>query len=171
MKLTSTFDVCPEVLFGFPFYYPHNLLKTVRIEHSTKKKAFIYICVRGIDFASVFEIFWWFGIFLSFLLIPSSKYSILKSYFYFENLIERYSCCCLTSNHRLAQMVYSLCLAKYLKSSIKYQHFQLTRFKGLFEPLQSLGVRRHEQSKEYTRLRSQGRVEPKFYWIILRVYV
>jgi len=57
MKLTNTFDVCPEVHFGFPFYYPHNLLKTVRIEHSTKKKAVIYICVRGIDFASVFEIF------------------------------------------------------------------------------------------------------------------
>ena len=57
MKLTSTFDVCPEVFFGFPFYYPHNMLKTVRIEHSMKKKAVIYICVRGIDFASVFEIF------------------------------------------------------------------------------------------------------------------
>ena len=137
-----------------------------------RKKKRSYIFVLGVSIWLLFLRFFDGLVFFCLsLLIPSSKYSILKSYFYFENLIERYSCCCLTSNHRLAKMVYSLCLAKYLKSSIKYQHFQLTRLKGLFEPLQSLGVRRHEQFKEYTRLRPQGRVEPKFYWIILRVYV
>ena len=116
-----------------------------------RKKKRSYIFVLGVSILLLFLRFFDGLVFFCLsLLIPSSKYSILKSYFYFENLIDRYACCCLTSNHRLAKMVYSLCLAKYLKSSIKYQHFQLTRLKGLFEPLQSLGVRRHELNQSST---------------------
>lgn len=44
MKLTGIFDVCPAVLFGFPFYYLHNMLKAIITKNSVKK-AIIYIYI------------------------------------------------------------------------------------------------------------------------------